>query len=112
MSLMQILKDDQLVARKARNTVKASLLTTLIGVAKKDTDAQILHALADEADILESYLPKQLTIEQIDNYLTQAVFHDGLELNKGKMMKYLKDNFTGQYDGKVAAQVIDVYLKG
>ncbi len=138
MSLMQILKDDQLTARKARETVKASLLTTLIGeaavIGKNDgnrntTDAEIVAVikkfikginetlnhtvnldnfieLQAEKYILESYLPKQMTKEEILDVLRFEV------KNKSILMKFLKDNYASKYDGKVAAQAVDEYLKG
>lgn len=142
MNLMTQLKTDQLQARKDRDTVKATLLTTLIGeaatigkndgnretndqeviqVVKKfikgmDETLAILNQRGDqntaqavelEKSILAAYLPQQMSAEQIKDALEKS----GLTLNKGVCMKYLKDNFAGQYDGKQAAQVIDSLLK-
>lgn len=73
-------------------------------------DVAILSKLIQERAILKTYLPQQLTPEQIESYLRQAILHDGLPSNKGSLMKYLKENFTGQYDGKVAAATIDAIL--
>lgn len=150
MSLMQILKDDQLAARKARETVKASLLTTLIGEAavigkndgNRDTtdaevvavvkkfiksnvelyssakniwDSPVLDAIIEEKSILDSYLPKQLTKEDLKIIFRKYSFYDCTQAsvpNKGQFMKHLKDNYVGQYDGKVAAEAVDEYLKG
>lgn len=139
MTLLTQIKSDQLAARKARNLEKSSLLTTLIGeasmIGKNDgnrdsTDAEVIGvirkflkgvkenldivgdhntAVCDilnaEEEILSSYLPKQMTEEQIKAAL------EGQAKNKGLLMKYLKDNFAGQYDGKLAAQVVDEFLK-
>jgi len=144
--LMQQLKADQLQARKNRNTIEATLLTTLIGEAanigkndgnRETNDQEVIQVVKkfikgmdetldvlykrqafdtaeqveQEKKILADYLPKQLTGEQIQSYIMQAVLHDGLQENKGMMMKYMKDNFAGQYDGKLAAQIIDELLK-
>ncbi len=135
-----MIQDDRLAARKAKDAVKASLLTTLFGEismvgknAGRDTtdeegmavikkflkgnaenekyaaDQQnpnwftVLHV---EKAILESYLPKQMNAVEIQASLERLPAFD----NKGVMMKYLKDNFAGQYDGKLAAQVIDKML--
>jgi len=140
--LMQQLKADQLQARKNRNTLEATLLTTLIGEAanigkndgnRETTDQEVvqvvkkfikgmdetLAVLYDRKDfdtaegvemekkILTNYLPKQMTGQQIMDALKES----GLSLNKGICMKYLKDNFAGQYDGKLASQIIDELLK-
>lgn len=141
--LMQQLKADQLQARKDRNTVKATLLTTLIGEAanigkndgnRETTDQEVVqivkkfikgmdetlmvlyerkaHDTAEgvemEKKILNEYLPRQMTGQQIMDALKAS----GLQLNKGICMKYLKENFAGQYDGKLASQIIDELLKG
>lgn len=142
MTLLTQIKADQLAARKAKDGEKASLLTTLIGeidtelkrsgkvdelaivkkflkgvnenlvIAGDRRDSDWCDRLDKEKEILEAYQPKQLTKEEIDSYLTQAVLHDGLEKNKGAIMKYLKDNFAGKYDGKMAASIVDEFLKG
>lgn len=140
MITLQQLKTEQLEARKARNLVKSSLLTTLLGELDTDAkrsgkepdttavvrkflkniaenisiagdrrDSNWLDELEQEKEILEAYLPQQLTYLQLESYLTQAILHDGLN-NKGALMKYLKDNFAGQYDGKVASEVVTKLL--
>ena len=140
MITLEQLKIEQLQARKARDSVKSSLLTTLLGeldtdakrsgkdadiaatvrkfmknilentsIARGNGDYDWLAKLEKEREILEAYLPKQLTKDQLESYLTQALLHDGLN-SKGSLMKYLKDNFTGQYDGKLAAEVVGKVL--
>ena len=53
-----------------------------------------------EKKILESFLPQQLDESQI-----RAIF-DTLEAkDMGSRMKHLKDNYSGQYDGKIASKV-------
>lgn len=142
MTTLQQLKNDQLEARKNRDTIKSSLLTTLLGELDTDAkrsgkepdttaivrkfmknvqenisiaiagdrrDSDWLDKLEVEREILESYLPKQLSQDQLESYLTKALVHDGLN-NKGSLMKYLKDNFAGQYDGKLAAETVTKVL--
>ena len=139
MSVLEKLKADQLTARKARKSEESSLLTTLISdvvmlgknESRESTDADVTtiirrflksanenmgHAgdrrdkewcdrLDAEIEILNRYLPKQMSADEIK----AAVDHQ--TKNKGALMKYLKDNFSGQYDGKVASQVVDEFLK-
>jgi len=130
MSLIEKIKAEQLEARKSRDSVRASLLTTLLGevglVAKNAghanaTDEEVVamvkkfiknnesipesarHAVHDaELAILNSYLPQQLTADQI-----QQFFAFMQPANKGAAMKLLKEHHAGQYDGKLAAQVFD-----
>ena len=140
MSLLAQIKQDQLAARKAKETAKAALLTTLIGevemVGKNDgnrevTDVEVvamvkkflknvnetLKALGGieggiamqymaESQILESYLPKQFTEDQLTNIL--GSIKDEISAgpkDMGKMLGLLKNRFDGQYDGRLASTV-------
>ncbi len=53
-----------------------------------------------EKAILESYLPKQLTADELKELIKKSG-----AANLGEAMKYLKENYDGQYDGKTAALV-------
>lgn len=136
MSLLDRIKSDQLQARVARDTGKASFLTVLLGeaerVSKQATDEQMIKILRklvnDNTDTIErikvdledefklraeihianSYLPTLMT----EAYL-HRIFNDHYqgEKNKGKMMAFLKQNYAGQYDGQLAAKVVDSLLK-
>lgn len=140
MTLIQRIKRDQVEARMNRDTIRANLLTTLIGEAemvgknagnRESTDSEVAavikkfvknaqetltalqarggfnEVVAVEISILESYLPKQLTESDLR----------GIAGNSGcagmpDFMKYLKDNYAGQYDGKLASTVArEVYAK-
>ena len=65
------------------------------------------ETLEKEKQILERYLPKQMNSQEITDVLKSS----GVATNKGLFMKYLKDNFAGQYDGKLASQIIDELIK-
>lgn len=136
MITIEELKAQQLQARKYRNSIKAALLTTLLGeldteskrsgkdadvaafvkkfmknvaenmeIARERRDSNWLLVLQTEFDILESYLPKQLNRTELTAILATAILKQSLN-NKGSVMKYLKDNFAGQYDGKLASEVV------
>lgn len=140
MSLLARIKADQLAARKANNAVAKDLLTTLIGEVenesrkpgapladivavtmvksflKKNLEFQALskvtettEALKREQQILESYLPSQLGEDALLKILEDE-FHTAAQPSKGLIMKFLKDNYANQYDGKLAAQVVDAFL--
>jgi uncharacterized protein YqeY len=128
MALIDQVKADQLAARKERRALAAALLTTLLGevgtVAKNAgrelaTDDEVIATIKkfmknnetitgaarvpshdEELVMLQAYLPKQLTREDLSalkNVMNPA--------NKGEWMKYLKENYTGRYDGKLASEV-------
>lgn len=141
--LIENLKEDQLVARKNRDQIKATLLTTLIGEAemvgknsgnRAPFDEEVVSVVKKflkgvnetivilnksghdssqfekEREILDSYLPKQLTFDQILTMIESAVL-DGTIIKdksfKGSAMKWLKIHYSGQYDGRIAAEVLD-----
>ena len=138
MSLQQI-REDQLEARKSRDKLKATLLTTLIGEAqmvgknagnRDTTDAEVVQVVKkfiknidesleyysgetkeeklSEKKLLEIYLPRQLTEEQ----LTTIIFDIFNKLNitelkqMGLVMKELKTNYEGQFDGRLASTIV------
>lgn len=136
MSLIEIIKQDQLNARKEKLVIKSSILTTLIGEAemvgkndgnRQSTDEEVVKvikkfikniddtlnvvsegsvtSLIAERVILESYLPKQLTAEDIVRILSEN--YPSNPPTKAVGMKFLKENYAGRYDGKLASQVID-----
>lgn len=129
MSLMLKIKEKQVEARKA-GSAEASLYTTLLGEAamvgknagRDTTDDEVvavvkkfiknvdetIKALTDrnqdaqqfisERAILEQFLPAQLS----DSALREIA--GGFD-SMPAFMKHLKENFAGQYDGKLASTV-------
>lgn len=137
MSLFQKIKADSLEARKARNTLTALSLTTLIGelegaaknTGHEPTDAEVttsikktlknisetlealkyasdgrVLALLAEQRLFESYMPKQLNEAELRS-VVGAIIMTGAK-TMGEVMKSLKAQHDGQYDGKLASTVI------
>ena len=131
MSLIEKIKQDQVAARVRRDSITANLLTTLIGEAemvgknagnRASTDAEVVavikkfvknaeetlaalkkanqynEVIAVEIGILGRYLPQQL-----GEYELKAIAVG--RANMPDFMKYLKENYAGQYDGKLASTV-------
>ena len=131
MSLIEKIKQDQVAARVRRDGITANLLTTLIGEAemvgknagnRASTDAEVVavikkfvknaeetlaalkranqynEVIAVEIGILGRYLPQQL-----GEYELKAIAVG--RANMPDFMKYLKENYAGQYDGKLASTV-------
>lgn len=136
MNLMKQLKLDQLVARKSKNAVAASLLTTLLGEAqtigkndgnRETTTAEIQglvrkfiknnnetlsvispadhrhSVLLEENALLTGYLPAQLSEEDLRSAVDCEIANGAT--NVGAIMKALKAQFDGLYDGKIASSV-------
>ncbi len=136
MSLYQQIKADQLDARKARDTIRASLLTTLMAEAavpgknagnRESTDEEVIGVVRKfiknnlsipdshrnvehdaELHILEGWLPKQLTEEQLKEVITTTVQLRSMsgKPKMGDIMKILKETLEGQYDGAMASRLI------
>ena len=68
---------------------------TTLNAKKDNRKAQLTR------DLLEPYMPTMLTAEELQDILTSAVEVESL----GSAMKYLKENYAGKYDGKVASEV-------
>jgi hypothetical protein len=60
----------------------------------------------DERTLFEAYLPKQLSRDEL-----QAIILSFGDSNKGSIMKALKTEYNGQYDGKLAAELVDEILR-
>ncbi|HMV34766.1 MAG TPA: GatB/YqeY domain-containing protein [Turneriella sp.] len=134
--LFERLQKESLEARKARDTVRAGVLTTAISQVKAlaiddghraPNDADVLKVVRQflksceenlalaaqgkmdasraeqfkvEKDVLLSFLPQQMSAEDLKAAITKSG-----ATNIGEVMKYLKANHDGQYDGKLASQV-------
>lgn len=98
--------EDELV----QTTVKAFLkrIDEYLGVA---TDEAVVEKLKAEKAVLVAFQPTQMSAAELQTAL-EIKYVQGLpNAGKGAMMGYLKTTFPGQYDGKVAAQVVDAMLK-
>ena len=122
MTLYDRVYEDFMSARRARDPLKSGLLGTLIGEAQTtsptktiddDTMLSVIKKFikngkiaieagsiqsAQEAPLLEVYLPVQLTEDQLRDVAKDSG-------SMPEYMGYLKATYPGQYDGKLAAQV-------
>jgi uncharacterized protein YqeY len=119
-------------SRKARDTETSAFLSTIIGEIESNakmvdgikvvTEEDVVKVLKSfekktiefllvvpenakslkEKAIIESFLPKQLNEQEILDILEKS----GTEKVMGSLMKYLKDHYAGQYDGKTASKVV------
>lgn len=132
--ILSIIKSDYLVLRKAGAKAKVSFLSSLIGEieskatmvdgkkvvseadaiavlksyekknsefrAINDLPVAVIENLDFELELIRNYLPKQLTNDEIRNILIKLE-----TTNLGEMMKHLKENYSGLYDGKLASSI-------
>ena len=71
-------------------------------------DLEKIANIETEKKILNSYLPKQMTEEEITDCIkcfVAAKEATNDKTNLGEIMKALKEQFAGQYDGKTASRI-------
>lgn len=138
-ALLKRIKADQLAARKAARKEEALLLTTLLGEAGPSGNAEVtdeqvqkvvqkfvknlnemigyttnpivVERMKYEAEVLEKYLPAQLSEDELRSAIRQALANlkeDGVSGPKavGMVMKELSTHYKGQYDGKTASTIV------
>lgn len=68
---------------------------------------------AAELKILESYMPKQLTEEELLNIVKEAIVETGASAKSdmGKVMKVIMPKVAGKADGKTINQLLMQFLK-
>jgi hypothetical protein len=123
MDLLQRIKADRLTARKAKDTIRATLLTTLVGEAetalkgkqaakfdmlklvkkfqdncKETLDVKYTEAVRAEIWYLEGYLPEQLTEGEIKDIILYEVNAKTM----GTFMGHMNKNYKGCFDGALA----------
>ena len=130
-----------MAARKARSSVDAAILTTLIGEAeavgknggnREVTDAEVVamikkfvknidetlkavastgvdkaraDAVLAEKAVLENFLPKQLSEAEIRVLISDFLDVGEKRPNIGEVMKHMKSNYDGQYDGALVSKI-------
>ncbi len=75
--------------------------------------ADLIEETKKKIEILESYLPKQLTEEEITEVIQKILADKGLEATKksqGPIMKEIMANYKGQVDGKLVNKVLSTIL--
>lgn len=124
MSLITKLNEDFIVAYKAKDMVKKDFLGFLKSELTRETktpdDAYVVGKLKTmfkkleesdsiselEIETLNTYIPQQLNEDELRGIIQSMVFESSTQLNIGVIMKNLQANYAGQYDGKLASQLI------
>ena len=121
--LTTLIGEAEAVGKSARNGIPTD--DEVVAVVKKfskgvnetmgyigDTNPEALRVLQIELSILNVYLPVQLTSEDIEKILMEylnGIIPDAK--TKGAMMKFMKDNHSGKYDGKLAAEIVNSIIE-
>lgn len=137
MNLLAEIKFDQTQARKARDSARVAILTTLLAEAstpglndgkRESTNEEVAAVLKKfvknlneviaaagespermaEKSIYESYLPSQISNDEL-GVMIDGILASNADANMGTVMKELKAS-GANYDGKAASQIAKVKL--
>jgi len=70
-----------------------------------------IEELQNEISVYESFLPKQLSKVELEKIIGLFLGKE-TNPNMGSVMKYLKENYNGLYNGKVASNLVKEILNG
>lgn len=68
----------------------------------------------EEIAVLERYMPKQLTEDEMKTYVEKFAKTHGIKdmSGMGRIMTHFADNFSGQYDGKELSAIVKNVING
>ncbi len=83
-----------------------------IGDYIKGNREDIVEQLNKEIEILSKYLPEQLTTEEIEKLVDEAIKETSASSFKdmGKVMQYLRPKTSGKADGKEVSDIVKAKL--
>jgi len=90
------------------NVIKSWVKKTRDSIEMTEKGHGDTSKLTTELNILEVYLPTQLSVEDIELKVKEAVV-SGKNTMKD-LMGYFKENFAGLYDGKVLSDIVKKHL--
>ena len=81
---------------------------------KVECDSEHWNTLKEENAILSSFLPSQLEEKELIDVIKQRVATlESISLQQmGPIMKWLKENYGGRFDGKRANEIVKSFLRG
>lgn len=91
------------VTKDSKNPEDKDVISKIKSMIKGAASTNSLSEL--ELSILNNYLPKQLSEVELDDIIS-SYLQENEGVNMGTIMGYLKSNYSGQYDGKVASTVV------
>lgn len=106
------------IDKGCRDNISEEMINTELIRAKKQAQESIDACPESRADLLEDY-KKQMeiicefapTLITDEDKIAEIIHDSGVEMNKGKIMKYLNTNFKGKIDMGVASKLVGEMLK-
>ena len=105
-----------------RETTDVEVVTVIKKFIKNNTELMNVANVPEmgydyakkENDFLAQYLPSQMTEEELQTTIQTYIstLEEVSPKLMGSVMKWLKDNYAGQYDGGLASKVVKGLLSG
>ena len=111
-----------LIGKEKGNTgITDESIITLLNKMKKNTEETKAQAISssreemvkqcdNELAVLNKFLPSQLDKTDLTRII-EVFISENKNTNIGMIMKYLKSKYSGQYDGKLASEIVKGLLK-
>lgn len=102
------------VTRDNKTPDDADVVAKLKSMVKKSLDKDGVSCLTEtEMEILNRFIPSQMSEEALTTYLSNYIRDNNIEGMKsmGVLMTFLKEEFPGQYDGKLASTLVRKLLQ-
>lgn len=94
----KVVPNDKVVATIKKMIENARVITV------SRTSAEAIGTATKEIELLEKYLPKQLTEAELSAVIDNVVKTNSYTIkDMGKVMSFLKEQYGGRYDGKLAS---------
>ena len=123
--LSTLLSDAQMVGKNDGNRVStegeviavikkyiSNINETKMHLVANSFDTSQLEQCAKDVEVLTGFLPSQLTVSALEEKVKEIIssLENVTVKDLGKVMKRLKELYDGQYDAKVAAELIKAKL--
>lgn len=106
------------IDKGCRDNIPEEMINTELIKAKKQAQESIDACPESRADLLDEYKKQMEIIREFAptlitdaNKIAEIIYDSGVEMNKGKIMKYLNTNFKGKIDMGIASRLVGEMLK-
>lgn len=87
--------------RKSKNPNEAEVMSVIKKIRDADLEVTMTDQIAKEIDFLDGLIPKSLSEDEMKKIVSSLSF-----TKIGEYMSYFKENYPGQYDGKLLSSIV------
>lgn len=100
------LSDDEIIA-VLRSELKKRAES--LEYAEKDGRTELIDDLKKEEEVLKGFLPQQMSAEELET-VVRNIKEGNPNANMGDIMKQLRTDYSGKFDGKLASEIVKKVL--